>query len=149
MPRPRYSLFADVVFDHGLELRLGGVTVHVSHVGGDHSPDSSVMWVDPDGLLFLGDCLSASPEGALTPQAALPLRETILSFDAEQYVEGHHESFSSRSEMEELLDKMELAERAAREGAAITAPDEDTEYFFEAFRVGLRRQAAGAASQEH
>lgn len=140
---------ADVVFDDGVELRLGGVNVHVSHVGGDHSADSTVMWVEPDGLLFLGDCLSASPEGALTPQAALPLRDTILGFDAEHYVEGHHESVSSRSEIERLLEKMEHAERAAREGAAITVPDEDTEYFLEAFRIGLRKPAAGPASMEH
>jgi len=132
---------ADVVFDDGVELRLGGVNVHVSHVGGDHSTDSTVMWVEPDGLLFHGDCLSASPEGALTPQAGLPLRDTILGFDAEYYVEGHHESVSSGSEIERLLEKMEHAERAAREGAAIAAPDEDTEYFLEAFRIGLRNQA--------
>jgi glyoxylase-like metal-dependent hydrolase (beta-lactamase superfamily II) len=147
LPSPRTVdvALADVVFDHGFELRLGGVTVHVTHVGGDHSADSTVMWVDPDGLLFLGDCLSASPEGALTRQAALPLRDTILSFDAEHYVEGHHESVSSRSELEELLEKMELAERAAREDAALTAPDEDTEYFLEAFRTGLRIRSAGPA----
>lgn len=139
---------ADVVFDDDVELRLGGVTIHVFHVGGDHSADSSIMWVEPDRLLFLGDCLSASPEGALTPQAALPLRDTILGFEAEHYVEGHHESVSSPSEMKRLLEKLEQTERAAREGAAITAPDEDTEYFLEAFRTGLRMQAAGPASTE-
>lgn len=151
LPSPRTVdvALADVVFDDGVELRLGGVTVHVSHVGGDHSADSTVMWVDPDGVLFLGDCLSASPRGALTSQAALPLRDTILSFDVEHYVEGHHQSVSARSEMEQLLEKMELAERAAREEVAITAPDEDTEYFLEAFRMGRRMQAAGTPSLEH
>jgi glyoxylase-like metal-dependent hydrolase (beta-lactamase superfamily II) len=134
---------ADVVFDDGIEIRLGGATVHVSHVGGDHAADSSVMRVDPDGVLFLGDCLSASPEGVLTPEVAFRLRDTILGFAAEHYVEGHHESVSSRNEMERLLEKMERAERAAREGSAITAPDEDTEYFLEAFRTGLQVKAAG------
>jgi hypothetical protein len=39
--------------------------------------------------------------------------------------------------MENLFEKMRLAERAAHEGLEIEGPDEDAEYFFEAFRAGL------------
>jgi hypothetical protein len=60
----------------------------------------------------------------------------IIGFDAEHYVEGHHESVSSRRDMEELFEKMGLAERAVREGWGIAAPDEDTEYFIQAFAAG-------------
>ena len=41
-----------VAFDQArhdtMEIDLGGVTVHVRHVGGDHSAESSVMYVEPD-----------------------------------------------------------------------------------------------------
>ena len=119
---------------------LGNVTVHVRHVGGDHSAESSVMYVEPDGVLFLGDCMSLSPEGALTAESAFRLRDVILGFAAEHYVEGHHESVSSRSDMEDWFEKMRLAEAAVREGAPIAVPDEDTEYFVQAFKA-CRNQA--------
>jgi glyoxylase-like metal-dependent hydrolase (beta-lactamase superfamily II) len=140
MPSPRTVEVhpADIIFHDGVEVALGSVTVRVRHIGGDHSADSSVMYVDPDRVLFLGDCVSASPEGAMTAESAFRLRDLILGFDATHYVEGHHESVSSRGEMESLFEKVELAERAVREGSAIESPDEDTEYFFQAFKTGAR-----------
>jgi glyoxylase-like metal-dependent hydrolase (beta-lactamase superfamily II) len=114
LPSPRSVEVApaDIVFEDGLEIRLGSATVQVRHVGGDHSADSSVMYVEPDRVLFLGDCLYDSPEGVLTAELAFPLHEAILGFDAELYVEGHHESVSSRAEIESLIGEMRLSARA-------------------------------------
>ncbi len=138
LPSPRTVEVApaDIVFQDGLDIELGGVTVRVRHVGGNHSAESSVMYVEPDRVLFLGDCLSDSPEGVLTAELAFPLHDAILRFDAELYVEGHHESVSSRAEIESLIEKMRLAEKAGREGSAIAVRDEDTEYFVQAFKAG-------------
>jgi glyoxylase-like metal-dependent hydrolase (beta-lactamase superfamily II) len=138
LPSPRRVQVApaDIAYHDRLDIELGGVTVHVQHVGGDHSADSSVMYVEPDRVLFLGDCLSESPEGALTAALALPLHEALLGFDAELYIEGHHESVSSRAEVETLIHKMRFAEKAVREGFRTTERDEDTEYFLQAFRAG-------------
>jgi glyoxylase-like metal-dependent hydrolase (beta-lactamase superfamily II) len=139
MPSPRTVEVApaDIVFHDAIRIDLGGVAVHARHVGGDHSADACVLYVEPDRVLFLGDCTSASPEGVITSASVARLREVVLGSAAEHYVEGHHELVSTRSEMELLLQKMELAERAAGEGIALEAPDEDTEYFLEAFRAGL------------
>lgn len=139
MPAPRTVEVApaDIIFQDRIEIDLGGVTVCVRHLGGDHSADSSVIYVEPDGVLFMGDCICASPEGVMTSGSASRLRDVILGYAAEHYIEGHHESVSSRSETERLFEKLQLAERAAREGLAIEAPDEDTEYFLEAFRAGF------------
>jgi glyoxylase-like metal-dependent hydrolase (beta-lactamase superfamily II) len=138
LPSPRAVEVApaDMVFGDRVKLDVGGATVDVFHVGGDHSADSCVMHVDPDGVLFLGDCLSASPAGVLTAESAFRLRDTILATAAEHYVEGHHEAVSSRTEIVTLFEKMGFAERAAREHAAVGASDEDTEYFFQAFKAG-------------
>jgi glyoxylase-like metal-dependent hydrolase (beta-lactamase superfamily II) len=138
MPSPRKVEVApaDIVFHDRIEIDLGGVTVHVRHVGGDHSADACVMYVEPDRVLFLGDYFSASPEGVMSSESASELRDVILGSPAEHYIEGHHESVSSRSEIEALLEKMELAERAVRDGMAIEASDEDTRYFVDAFRAG-------------
>lgn len=139
MPSPRAVEVApaDIIFRDELEFDLGGVTVRVCHIGGDHSADSCVIHVEPDGVLFMGDCVSASPGGMMTWESASRLREVVLGSAAVHYIEGHHDSVSSRMEMEELFEKIQLAERAAREGLVIEMPDEDTEYFTEAFRAGL------------
>lgn len=138
LPSPRTVEVApaDIVFHDGIEIDLGGATVQARHVGGDHSVDACVMYVEPDRVLFLGDYISASPEGVMTPESAARLRDVILGSVAEHYIEGHHESVSSRNEIEALCTKMELAERAARDGVAIESSDEDTKYFLDAFTAG-------------
>ena len=147
LPSPRTVEVApaDIVFQDGLDIELGGVTVRVRHVGGNHSAESSVMYVEPDRVLFLGDCMYDSPAGVLTAELAFPLHDAILGFDAKFYVEGHHPSVSSRRDIEVLIEKMRLAERAVREGSAITAPDEDTEEFVQAFTAG-RANATGSGT---
>jgi len=104
MPAPRTVEVApaDIVFDRGLDIELGGVTVRVRHVGGNHSAESSVMYVEPDRVLFLGDCLWDSP-GVQTVEAAFPLHEAVLAFDAERYVDGHGASVCSRPDIERLI----------------------------------------------
>lgn len=139
LPSPRQVEVApaDIVFHDRIAIMLGGATVYVRHIGGDHSGDACVIYVEPDRVLFLGDCVSASPEGVMTSDWASKLRGVIIGSTAEHYIEGHHESVSSRSEIEALFEKIELAERAVRKGVAIEAPDEDTQYFVDAFRAGL------------
>jgi glyoxylase-like metal-dependent hydrolase (beta-lactamase superfamily II) len=142
LPTPRTVEVApaDVVFHDRLDVDLGDVRVLIRHVGGDHCSESSVMYVDPDGLLFLGDAICASPGGGvLTAELAFPLVETILAFGAELYVEGHHPAVTSRAEMDELIGKLRTAERAAREREALESTDEDTAYFFAAFDAGLAK----------
>jgi glyoxylase-like metal-dependent hydrolase (beta-lactamase superfamily II) len=138
MPSPREAEVApaDIVFHDGLDIELGGVTVRVRHVGGDHSAESSVMYVEPDRVLFLGDCMSDSPAGALTAEVAFPLHDAILEFDGELYVEGHHPSVFLRPDIEGPIEKARFAEKAVREGSAIEVPDEDTKSFVQAFKTG-------------
>jgi glyoxylase-like metal-dependent hydrolase (beta-lactamase superfamily II) len=144
-PRTVEVVPADIVFEEGLAIELGGVTVRVRHVGGNHSAESSVMYVEPDRVLFLGDCMYDGG-GVLTAELAFPLHDALLGFDAELYVEGHHESVSSRSEIEGLIEKMRLAEKAVRGGSTVDAPDEDTQYFLQAFTAGRLRGRGGSSS---
>ncbi len=130
LPAPRVVEVApaDIVFAERIDLDLGGVRVSVEHVGGDHCDDACVMLVEPDALLFLGDCLCASPSEVLTVERALPLYDRILAYPAERYVEGHHPAVTTRAEQEELIEKA----RAAARGEAMPG-DEDAEYFLNAF----------------
>jgi glyoxylase-like metal-dependent hydrolase (beta-lactamase superfamily II) len=118
MPAPRKVRVprADTLFEDGIDLELGGATVQVRHVGGDHAADSTVIYVQQDRLLFLGDALYESTGGeaggaarTLTAERAFPLLDTVLAFDAELYVEGHTDTVMPRAEAVELLDEIRYA----------------------------------------
>jgi glyoxylase-like metal-dependent hydrolase (beta-lactamase superfamily II) len=110
-PRDVRIALADIVFRDGLELELGGARVHVRHVGGDHADDSTVMYVEPDSVLFLGDCLYEAPPGGYTAERLLPLIDAVRTFGAELFVEGHHATVLSPTELEQ-----EFAEASATVG---------------------------------
>jgi glyoxylase-like metal-dependent hydrolase (beta-lactamase superfamily II) len=75
----------------------------VRHVGGDHADDSTVVYVEPDGVLFLGDCLYQAPSGGYTAELALPLVDAVRSFGAERFVEGHTDRVLSAAELDEVI----------------------------------------------
>jgi glyoxylase-like metal-dependent hydrolase (beta-lactamase superfamily II) len=107
LPAPRDVRIpaVDIVVHEALDLDLAGVTVRLQHVGGDHAPDSTVMYVEPDRLLFLGDCLCDAADGQeryLTRRETFPLLDAVLGFDAELYVEGHTDTVLPRAETEAL-----------------------------------------------
>jgi glyoxylase-like metal-dependent hydrolase (beta-lactamase superfamily II) len=91
----------DVVYDERLEVDLGGLTCQMLHVGGDHSPDSSVIYVPEEGVVFLGDCLYNGFAGETlfyTPGRLFPLLACLEDLPARFYVMAHHPKAWTREE---------------------------------------------------
>lgn len=147
IPRP------DIVFSERIELHPGGaVTCAIEHVGGEHAPDSCVMHILPDRVLFLGDCLYYTvygPTQHYTTRHLFPLLDHILSFEADYYIEGHSDHVLTRPELEAMAGQMRLAgtlvDRIGPDEAALFAaaraqtgaePDEDLAEFLRAFIAG-------------
>lgn len=105
LPSPRQVriALAEIVFRDGLDFDLGGVRVAVRHVGGDHADDSTVAYVEPDGVLFLGDCLYEAPSGGYTTERLSPLVDAVRAFGAELFVEGHSETVLSRADLDAVI----------------------------------------------
>lgn len=155
LPAPRTIHVAQpsTVFCDSFELDLGGVTCQVEHVGGDHARDSSVIFIQPDRVLFLGDCLSGtfySPKPYYTIQRLIPLLNKIQGFDAAFYVEGHQSIVSTRANFHEQILKMRTSIQvveaigpdedkafAAIESQTGKQPDEDEAYYLRALITGL------------
>jgi glyoxylase-like metal-dependent hydrolase (beta-lactamase superfamily II) len=155
LPAPRVVNVAqaDGIFQDSMDLNLGDVHCRIEHVGGDHAADSSVVFVQPDRVLFLGDCLSGvfyAPRPYYTFQRLVPLLDKIQRFDALRYVEGHNTSVFTRVEFDAEIAKMREAikliqeigpdERRAfgiYEANTGTPPDEDMAYYLRALIVGL------------
>ncbi|MCC7446471.1 MAG: MBL fold metallo-hydrolase [Anaerolineae bacterium] len=151
LPEPRrvQIITPDIIFQDSLEFRLGDVTCHLQHVGGDHAADSCVAYIAPDRVLFLGDCLYDAiyaPTRHYTTRQLFPLLDKLRAFDAEQYVEGHNPTVMTRAEFIAMTDKMRqagtLVEQIGPDEAVVLAQldqpvDEDTAYFVKAFIAGI------------
>lgn len=154
LPEPRYLKIVKphIIFRDPLDIHLGEVSVHIQHVGGDHAHDACVMHITPDRVLFLGDCLYDAiytPVRHYTTRRLFPLLDSILSFDAEYYIEGHTPTVMTRAELVAMTDKMRLVGNLVDELGADTSaitqavqartglpPDEDTRSFIEGFVAG-------------
>lgn len=144
LPEPRRVRVAppDVIFDSALRIDLGGVTCRLQHVGGDHSADSAVIFVEPDGVLFLSDCLYDhiyAPIRHYTTARLFPLLDALARYDAAHYVEGHTTSVLSRAEYDELTGLMRLI------GPLADAHPGDAEAITGAYRAATGREPAGDA----
>lgn len=94
----------DQTFADKLNIDLGGVRCIVEHVGGDHSSDSTIIYVAEDGraggVLFLGDCMYPDLGGKYTVQAVLDLLEKLDRYDADCYVLSHEMPLSRNEYLE-------------------------------------------------
>jgi glyoxylase-like metal-dependent hydrolase (beta-lactamase superfamily II) len=72
------------------EFTLGGYQFEMEHVGGQHEPDQSIVYVRPGNILFLGDATygRAWTRGWDLETLAATLRG-FMGKGAEWYVEGH------------------------------------------------------------
>ncbi|KKI90787.1 Zn-dependent hydrolase [Bacillus sp. SA1-12] len=96
----------DLTFEQRLELDLGGVSCLLQHVGGDHSPDSIVVYIKEEKILFLGDSIYAdiySNKRNYTTKHTIQLLDLIDQFDAEIYVLSHWKPISKDEYQQEAI----------------------------------------------
>lgn len=155
LPSPRHVEIArpSIVFQGAVEIRVGDVTCSIMHVGGDHSPDSCVMYVAPDAVVFLGDCLYDAvyaPVRHYTTRRLMSLIDSLMLLDGEFWIEGHATDIMGWREFQELAIKMQVAgglvERFGTDEQAIFASDSAGRYEGDAdFADVLRGLIAGYA----
>lgn len=120
------------VVDGTQTFDLGGATAVVTHVGGDHAPDSLAVYAAEDRVLFLGDCLYQklhAPQEQLTIAGVRGLLEALAPFDVALAVEGHDDDVADAAayaaRIAELRRATELVE--AHGADALTAAGDDEE----------------------
>jgi len=144
----------DAAFASETEIDLGGLTVRVIHVGGDHAPDSSIVHVPDEGVVFLGDCfyrdLHHGPDRYTTP-TLFPLLDRLLALDADHYVPSHHDEPLTGAQFAAEASRLKTigaavdehgsdreAALAAVAGAVGSTLDADHVELVDAFMAGLR-----------
>jgi glyoxylase-like metal-dependent hydrolase (beta-lactamase superfamily II) len=101
----------EIAFTDCMTIDLGGLVVELVHVGGDHSSDSTVVFVPGDGVVFLGDCMyNAIYENPpyYTTRRLFPLLDRLLAFDARFYLLAHGDEPLTRAEMEAWAAELRL-----------------------------------------
>ncbi len=105
-----------VTFDQTHTLRLDGLTIELTHVGGIHAPDSIVAHVVEEGVMFVGDSFYAPPVYELQPgqedKIMLDVIDKFWRGDVQLYVDGHSKPYSSRQM--QLLIRWQKMVQAAR-----------------------------------
>ncbi len=88
-----------LAFTNELEIELGELPCYIQHIGGDHSLDSCIVYIPEDNVIFLGDCLypNSYRYDDYTSKNLFPLINTLLSYDAEYYVDSHAQIMSNNS----------------------------------------------------
>lgn len=90
----------EIAFTGQVSLDLGDVICQLVHVAGDHSPDSSIVYVPEDRIVFLGDCIYDDiyhGPRRLTTTHLFPLLDRLSAYDAAYYVAAHHPSPLTRA----------------------------------------------------
>jgi len=120
----------DISFSEKMVFDLGGVTCEVIHVAGDHSPDSTVVYIPQEKIVFLGDCLYenlySNPE-RYTYDNVFKLVDKLLAIDADIFIEAHTSLKKRKEELEVLFMLKELAEKSRK----FDNPSEFIEYLKE------------------
>ena len=136
-----------VVVDQTHTVDLGGVTAVFDHVGGDHAPDSCVIYVPEDGVIFLGDCLYErlhAPVRHLTIDGVRNLTARLDAYEVEVAIEGHGEEatdaegFAAR--LAELRAAADLVEAYGTDAAEHAGGDAELTELAELVIAGQRLQ---------
>jgi len=104
----------DMIFNSPTNIDLGETSCQFIPIGGDHSSDSSIVYIPDDKVIFLGDCIypnihSIAP--SYTTNKLLPLLSQLLGFDADYYLAAHDPEPMTRRQMEEFTTIARLAGR--------------------------------------
>ncbi|WP_436376171.1 MBL fold metallo-hydrolase [Cytobacillus sp. BC1816] len=107
----------DITFEKKLEIDLGGVACQLQQVGGDHSPDSVVVYIKEEKILFLGDAIYANLYASkwnYTASRVLQLMDALDQFDADTYILSHGTAIS-KAEYQEEAAMLRMAARLTEE----------------------------------
>ena len=95
---------ADMVFSGEMVLDPGGCTVKVIQTEAPHTDDSTLIFVEPDNVLFIGDCAGDDFfTGIKNPDCCRKLADTIRGIRPEICMEGHWVPVDTEDTLADLM----------------------------------------------
>lgn len=93
-----------IAFEDRITIDLGGITCVLKQVGGDHSPDGLIVYIEEEKTVFLADALAPdlySEFWSYTPENTIAMLDNIKEFDADTYLISHGKPLSRKEFMDE------------------------------------------------
>lgn len=103
---------ADIVFNNRIIIDLGDINCIIENVGGDHSSDSTVIYVQEEKVLFLGDCLCPdiyTEKESYDIDTLFSLLNKLECYDADQYIESHWKPVNKEEFLSYINEMKEIA----------------------------------------
>ena len=95
---------ADIVYSGKMKLDLGGCKVTLIQTEAPHTDDSTLVYVNDDNVLFLGDSTCGEfPTWVKSEELCKSLADTIKSIGPDICVEGHWEPVETEDTLSDLL----------------------------------------------
>lgn len=107
----------DIIFSEKVEVDLGGIRCIIENIGGDHSRDSNLVYVEDEKVMFLGDAIYRDLDKehkCYHIEIVKPLIEKIMKYDTDYYLTAHkpvytkkemHDHFKSLIDIGEFVGK--------------------------------------------
>lgn len=107
----------DIIFENDIQIDLGGVNCIIKNLGGNHTLDSSVLYVKEERALFMGDCLAEdlySGPWSYCKEKLYPLLDKLKQYDSEYFLQSHckpqtksamYEDFKLLENIGDIVDK--------------------------------------------
>jgi glyoxylase-like metal-dependent hydrolase (beta-lactamase superfamily II) len=70
---------ADITFERGYDLDLGGVQAKLTAMGPNHTAGDTIVWIEPDRVLFAGDLAMRAQPAFASPRSSI--RQWLASLD--------------------------------------------------------------------
>ncbi|WP_157950186.1 MBL fold metallo-hydrolase [Vallitalea okinawensis] len=122
---PERQLFTigdlDITFKDSIEIDLGGITCILKHIGGDHTEDSSIIYVPDEKVIFLGDCIYGGKyngEYGYTKEKLFRMIDEIEEFEADHYIISHEEVYGKK-DIDELWQHLRTAGEVVGEATSV------------------------------
>ncbi|WP_066495785.1 MBL fold metallo-hydrolase [Abyssisolibacter fermentans] len=103
----------DIVYENSIEIDLGELKCIIKKVGGDHTDDSSVIYVPKEKVLFLGDCVYGgryNGEYGYTKEKLYQMIDKIEKYDANQYIISHEDIYN-KDKINDFWNQLKIAEQ--------------------------------------
>ncbi len=103
--KPVIVVPASTTFSEELMLDLGGCTVKVFEAEAPHTDDSTLVFVQEDNVLILGDCTGGTfPDGDFDQELGNKLAGTIKELNPEKCLPGHWSVLPTAVVIKDLLE---------------------------------------------
>ncbi len=92
-------ILPEIVLTKTLTLYVDGVEFEIQHVGGLHAPDSVVVRLPQQKVLFLGDCYYSPPIHLRRPDDSLnqPMIRSLVDKHIDTYIDGHGDPMTRKA----------------------------------------------------